>query len=282
MNTVAYLINTTPKYFYLLPLHFTLLERYGELEGKDIPFKVFLATEVHTHPMLSYISERFPWVTIIPLTEDQEGFLESRAAATAALPADIEYVFPIQEDFLLERTPMWTAFQDAIDILGEYTSVQSMRFMPCPGPSAKDSDFGTTQWKILSYPEDTYVFTFQATLWRREAYEKYMNLLLEEIKNTFGFPLTRQQKVEIQIRRNVAEIDFGQKLLTRQGGLHLAWPRQGVQPNAVYLSPWPYRPTAVVQGKLESWAEELSEREGLVLGLAEALGQGQGQKQSMR
>lgn len=258
---IAYLINTTPKYFYLLPLHLTLLERYASLQ-----WPVFIATEASlTDPTLTYISKHFPSVKFLPLTEAQEGFLESRAAATAALPADIQYVFPIQEDFLLERTPLWESIQEAVNLLDTYDSVKSVRFMPCPGPTSNQT-FGETEWRLLSYPEDTYVFTFQATLWRREAYQGYMDSLLQEIQKAFGSPLTPQQKVEIQIRMNVAEIEFGQKLLVKQGGLHLAWARQGAQPNAVYLSPWPYRPTAVVRGKLEGWAEELAHREGVGLG----------------
>jgi hypothetical protein len=258
---IAYLINTTPKYFYLLPLHLTLLERYARGMG----WPVYLATEVPlTHPMLIYIQQYFPRVTILPLTEEQEGFLESRAAATAALPSNIQYVFPIQEDFLLERTPSWEWAQQAVELLDSYSSVQSLRFMPCPGPAGRE-EFGGTPWRILSYPEDSYLFTFQATMWRREAYEAYMDVLLQEIQKAFGSPLTPQQKVEIQIRMNVAEVEFGQRLLVKQGGLHLAWPRQGVQPNAVYLSPWPYRPTAIVRGKLQAWAEELAHREGVGL-----------------
>jgi hypothetical protein len=33
----------------------------------------------------------------------------------------------------------------------------------------------------------------------------------------------------------------------------------------VYLSPWPYRPTAIVHGRLEPWAAELGLREGVPL-----------------
>lgn len=259
---IAYLINTTPKYFYLLPLHLTLLKRYAP----TMCWPIYLATEVPlSNQMIKYIQEYFPNVTIIPLTQAQEGFLESRAAATSHLPSTIKYVFPIQEDFLLERTPMWDSVAQAAELLDTNDSVQSLRFMPCPGPVGKET-FGGTPWRILSYPEDTYLFTFQSTLWRREAYQQYMDILLQEIQNAFGSPLTSQQKGEIQIRMNIAEVEFGQKLLVKQSGLHLAWPRQGVQPNAVYLSPWPYRPTAVVRGKLEAWAEELANREGVGLG----------------
>jgi hypothetical protein len=31
------------------------------------------------------------------------------------------------------------------------------------------------------------------------------------------------------------------------------------------LCPWPYRPTAIVKGRLEPWAEELGRREGFNL-----------------
>ena len=258
---IAYLINTTPKYFFLLPFHLTMLKRYAG----NMRWPVYLATEAPvTHPILQHILEHFPFVTILPLKETQEGFLESRAAATAALPPSIQYVFPIQEDFILERIPFWNLIEQATYILDTNDSVQSLRFMPCPGPTGAQT-FGDTLWRILSYPEDGYLFTFQATLWRREAYQDYMNSLLQEINKAFGHPLTPQQKVEIQIRMNVAEVAFGQKILSEQAGLHLAWPREGAQPNAVYLSPWPYRPTAVVRGKLEDWAEELAEREGVSL-----------------
>jgi hypothetical protein len=259
---IAYLINTTPKYFYLLPLHLTLLKRYTPA----LQWPIYLATEAPlTHPMLKYIQEQFPFLNFLSLTDEQEGFLESRATATALLPPSIQYVFPIQEDFLLERTPLWDSIVQAVELLDTNDSVQSLRFMPCPGPVGKET-FGGTSWRILSYPEDTYLFTFQATLWRREGYQDYMAALLQEIKKVFGHPLTPDQRVEIQIRMNIAEVEIGQKLLVTQGGLHLAWPRQGAQPNAVYLSPWPYRPTAVVRGTLEAWAEELAHREGVGLG----------------
>ena len=42
---------------------------------------------------------------------------------------------------------------------------------------------------------------------------------------------------------------------------HIAFERAGPWKNAVFLSPFPYRPTAIVRGELEAWARELMERE---------------------
>ena len=38
-----------------------------------------------------------------------------------------------------------------------------------------------------------------------------------------------------------------------------------MNPNGVYFSPWPYRPTAVVKGDLQQWAKDLIRREGFIL-----------------
>jgi hypothetical protein len=66
---------------------------------------------------------------------------------------------------------------------------------------------------------------------------------------------------------NFAENADGQRFFWKfshaRGDVHLAWVRAGPWSNAVYLSPWPYRPTAIVQGKLEPWAAELGKREGV-------------------
>ena len=195
-------------------------------------------------------------LTGIPLTQEQEPFLESRAAATRLLPESIQYVFPIQEDFLLERQPLQEVIQEAAQLLDE-TSVSSIRLMPSPGP--KGSSFGDTPLRVLGDADD-YIFTYQATLWRREAYQEFMDDLIKYIN--INYNPTKEERFRLQIQTNVAETEVGRSILK---GLHLAWPRAGAQKNAVYLSPWPYRPTAVVQGRLETWAIDLAEREGVSL-----------------
>jgi len=256
-NDVAYLINTTPKYFYILPLHLTLLQRYAD----NLKWPIYIATEAYTDEYFLNIVHSFQNISIIPLTQEQEPFLESRAAATRVLPSSIKYVFPIQEDFLLEGRPVTEIIEEALSIFDTTTEVASCRLMPCPGPLGET--FGDTRWKVLC-DKDSYLFTYQATLWKREAYQEYMEEVIHQIHLTYG-TLNPSKILDIQIRLNVAENNFGKTILRHIGNLHLAWPRVGKQPNAVYLCAWPYRPTAIVQGKLEKWADELAKREGILL-----------------
>jgi hypothetical protein len=254
---VAYLINTTPNYFYLLPLHLTLLQRYAS----NLQWPIYLATEEPEHPTIQTLQKDFPSLQILPLTVEQEGFLESRAVATSMLPSHIQYVFPIQEDFLLEGRPVEEYIEESLEVLDVEPEVHSIRWMTCPGPKG-ELKYKNSSLKILQYGVDQYIFSYQATLWRRQPYYIFMNFFTELLNSK---PITKEQKNKIAIHDNVCENYIGQQCIRDQGGIHLAYPRAGPWPNAVYLSPWPYRPTAVVKGKLELWAEELADRERVPL-----------------
>jgi hypothetical protein len=257
----AYLINSTPSYYYLLPLHMTLLKRYAP----TCQWPIYLATEVPEHPMVLYLQTKWPDLKILSLTQDETMFFQCRKAAADRLPPEIQYVLPMQEDFLLEGRPIETVLADALQILDETPSILSLRLMPCPGPKA-ETCFGETPWRILDFAKDAYVFTYQATVWRREAYAEFFTELLVLQAKQFGTGLSKKQEIQIQVSYNLAEVADGQTLLRNKiPGLHLAWPREGKHPNAVYLSPWPYRPTAVVKGQLQDWAEELAHREDVPL-----------------
>lgn len=241
----AYLINTTPKYFYLLPLHIALLHRYSV----DLP--IYIATEARDQlPTLPSS------INIIDLPQEKEAFWDSRAEAVRRLPAHIKYVLPMQEDFLLEGRPMTHVIEQALALM-ENHPISSMRLMPCPGP--KGEAFKFTKWCILEYPHDSLLFTYQATLWRRDDYVEFMELLIKQVRHK------PESQNRVAIKMNLAELEQGHLLLQSLGKLHLAWPREGSHPNAVYLCPWPYRPTAVVRGTLEPWAAELMVREGFKL-----------------
>lgn len=258
----AYLVNSTPKYFYLLPLHFTLVQRYAA----NLKWPTYIATEVPENKIIQDISKNIG-VKVIPLEQKDRFFIESRLAACKALPSSIRYVLPIQEDFLLGGRIDESAIQESLQILDLDPMVASIRWMPCPGPKAGSRQYKNFSYKILN---EEFMFTYQATLWRREEYILFLSAILDIPEEIFIQRQHLQGKDENQLKKiiqvdfNLAENHFGQQKFQEvfRGKIHLAWPRAYSYPNAVFLSPWPYRPTAVEKGKLGEWVYEFAKREG--------------------
>jgi hypothetical protein len=207
-------------------------------------------------------------VEVIVLKPEDSDFLESRLAASRALPRDIKYILPLQEDFLLERPGLnYGALESALKELDGRDELLSARLMPCPGSSEKPSGGSSRNPWVPLAPNDL-LFSYQATIWRREVYENYMNLLIQNCleANKELKPMTAEWN-RFCVRMNPAETGFGMDLLKRlyPTGQHVCWARKGAWANAVYWCPWPYRPTAIVQGKIQLWAVELINREGFAL-----------------
>jgi len=251
----------------MLPLHFALVRRYADF----LPFTLVLATEEPEHPICQQVVKDYG-VELLPLKAAEAGFLESRAAALRdlALSGRFLYVLPMQEDFLLDRTPDVTHIVEALTILqGADGVIASVRLMPCPG--AKGTVFTSAKsWAGLLPETDEYGFTFQATLWRLEECCAWYGALCAKLEEEFPLASTspdRRRQIEVSV--NYAENAEGQrffwKFFKERRQVHLGWIRKGAWSNAVYLSPWPYRPTAIVKGRLEPWAVELGIREGVPL-----------------
>jgi hypothetical protein len=255
---IAIVVNSTPKYFYLLDAFFGLLRRYGEA----VKWPVYFATEVVNDPTVKVICKKYN-VRILELAADEADFLESRLAAVSKLPSEIKYVLPLQEDFLLERPGVdEKALTNAFEILDADDQVQSIRLMPCPGSSAKEGFWGV--WKKLL--NDDLQFSYQATIWRRGLYTDFMRSLVRQGHEQYP-ELNGADWNKYCVSINPAETFPGPQMLKTlaPSGVHLCWPRKGVWANAVFWCPWPYRPTAVVKGELQPWATELIRREGFIL-----------------
>ena len=259
---VVLLVNSTPKYYYILPLFFTLLRRYAP----TLEWPVVLATEEPDHPVCQKVRDDHS-VELLVLEAADAGFLESRLASLRNLKGRYKYVFPLQDDFLLEMGMNVNTFEALLKSMDALPNIVSARCMPCPGPKIPDNSFVELPgWKMLDREYDEYGFVFQATLWRTEAcYEWYERICrrLEAVCPKDSTPAEERRRVEISA--NIAENPVGQKEFWKWSAEkkygHIAWNRVGPWKNAVYLSPFPYRPTAIVRGKLEEWAKELMERE---------------------
>jgi len=237
----------------MLELQVVMLRRYAS----SIHWPVYLATEVPEHEVCVKLGRDYG-VEILPLKMEDAGFLESRAAAIRMLPNTVKYILPLQEDFLIDREPMANELLEALYYMEIDKSISSIRLMPCPGPVESDKLYLPRKpWAVLSN-DDVYLFTYQATFWRKEDLLLYFSGLLETVANA-----TEEEKKSAALSMNIAEIYVGKELLRKilPSSIHLAYKRVGKWSNAVYLCPWPYRPTAIVRGKVQPFAEELFKRE---------------------
>lgn len=244
-----------------------MLRRYAP----DLRWPIVFATEVPEHPVSKELVHKLG-VQILQLPKESSGFLESRLVALKVLKKDFKYCLPLQDDFILEGRIDAIAIRHLLYVMDEDPDIVSGRLMPCPGPkgSAELNCTELPDWRYLSKKFDTYGFVFQATLWSTEACYKWYSKIVEVLdelvpKNVSSQRERNHQEVRVNLAENAQGQDTFWKMSTIAGYKHIAWIRKGPQPNAVYLSPFPYRPTAIVHGSLETWAQELAKREGFVI-----------------
>jgi hypothetical protein len=255
MDSVAVVLNSTPSYYWILPGTVGLYQRYGK--GR---LPLFFGTEMPSHPVVEFLKEATS-IQIIELDRSEADFFESRLATVKALPPTYHYVLPLQEDFLLERPgPDWNALEEAIQHL-QSSSVASVRLMPCPGSSTPPTE-SSKSWLPLN--ETDLQMSYQATLWKRDVYERFLEGMIRHMRSVESLQPGTRDYNQFAVQANPAETAPGHALLKTlcPDAIHLCWKRAGPWSNAVYLCPWPYRPTAIVKGSLQPFAKELLEREG--------------------
>lgn len=259
---VVILVNSTPTYYYILPLFFTMLRRYAP----GLKWPVVLATEEPEHEICQQVKAD-NGVELLTLDKAESGFLESRLAALRLLKDRCAYVFPLQDDFLLEMPMNGIIFQELLDAMDKSAPIVSARCMPCPGPKTPGKCFKELPgWKPLVEKMDAMGFVFQATMWKTAACYEWYERICWRLEQVCPKKInTAAERKRIEISANIAENATGQKEFWKWSAEkkygHIAFERAGPWKNAVYLSPFPYRPTAIVRGELEPWAKELMERE---------------------
>jgi hypothetical protein len=259
---VVILVNSTPKYYYILNFFFGMLKRYAY----NLKWDIVLATEEPNHPTCKLMETKYN-IKILPIPVESSGFLDSRLKALQLLSKKYTYCLPLQDDFILEGSMNAPVLEKLFTYFEADPTLVSARLMPCPGPVSQKEVYPF--WASIG-KTDEYKFVFQATLWKTEAcLEWYSRIcgLLEMIAPLNEISSTRRLNVEL--KENIAENRTGQAEFSdwsnEKAYKHIAWIRRGSWANAVYLCPFPYRPTAIVRGQLEMWADELAKREGFFL-----------------
>ena len=259
--TCAIVINTCPKYFYLLDGMVGLLRRYSS----NLDWPIYLATEEFGNTLVQQCVLKYK-LELLKLDSRDSDFFSSRYAAMKLLPETVEYILPLQDDFFLERPGVNIGiFEDAKCILDMYPEVQSIRLMPCPGGRGTQMLEGT-RWVILKPENGDMMFCYQATIWRKQIYLEFMKEMLNYTRQQLpDFKEGSKEWSRFAVDSNPAELQIGTEALMRccpENSIHICWMRHAAWPNAVYWCPFPYRPTAVVKGVFQPWAKELLQREG--------------------
>jgi REP element-mobilizing transposase RayT len=204
--------------------------------------------------------------------EKDYGFVEGRVHALKLLE-EYDNVIMLQDDFIIERFVDNDTIHKLIEIMNNDKNIGCIRLMPCPGPKGKTHLFGNGI-QLGEFERECWCrFSFQAAIWKREYYIRFFEELKEDIKKNI-YKSTYKKDADALIndseywrklwfKSNIAENRYGCKFTLRYPEVLLGIIRDGEYSNAVYRSPIPYRPTAIVRGKLEDWAKDLFKRENI-------------------
>jgi len=183
-------------------------------------------------------------------------FLESRIEALRILRESFSFVLLLQDDFFLDRAPNYDALEETVRMMTENPEIVCTRLMPCPGPTG---DVVLGKWKEIVVDPYCY-FSFQAGVWSIP----WLMRFFEEVVRRATPLMTKYphySRNQFWLLVNPCETGVGTDVAVELGGRFVGWPRAGRWSNAVYLSPWPYRPTAIEKGVIQPWATEMLKRE---------------------
>lgn len=259
------LINSCSKYSYILHPFFTMLRRWWP----DCYYPIYLACDGD----ITEYKEQYK-INIIEQEEDY-GFVEGRLDALEKLKK-YQFVIMLQDDFIIERyvdsktlAKLASIMKDSYKEEDATKHIACIRLMPCPGPEGKEHPNGLREIEGACWCK----FSFQASIWNRKYYIRFFTDIIESVKKNLYQSHYRKLADEIindkkywlklWIKNNIAEGRYGANFTLKYPEIFLGVIRDGPQSNAVYRSPIPYRPTAIVRGKLEDWAIELFKREGI-------------------
>ena len=122
-------------------------------------------------------------------------------------------------------------------IVYENQNIGFIRMMPCPGPKGEQKMFGDVKLGKINKNED-YSFSYQSSLWNLDY---FYDFTAPSRFRWDDFNMSKKMRIDKSGKENWGFI------------------RPFKEWNAVYESPIPYRPTAILKGKLMDWAKPSAE-----------------------
>ena len=226
MKNTAIFISSTPKYSFIWDTFFTLLRNNWE----NCPYPIYFISTGDTE----YLTEKYN-INIEKIEKDL-GFLESYRYLCQKYKEKYSHFILLQEDYLIEKKVNQKTLDEYEKILFEKENIGFIRTMPCPGPKGEKRRFGDIELRKINKNED-YSFCFQSSFWNLEYFFDFTKIP----KNS---PSGSENFLAKKMRRCRKKENWG-------------FIRPFKESHAVYESPIPYRPTAIVKGKLQGWAKKL-------------------------
>ena len=232
-SNTCIVISSTSKYSFIWDTFFNLLVK----NWKNLEFPIYFLSTGES----KYLVEKFD-INVYEVKKDI-GFLEGYKYILDQVKERHNYGIILQDDFLIEKPVNNDLIKKYIEILNENKEVGFIRTMPCPGPKGQKINFGDIELGEINKLED-YSFSYQSTIWNINYFLEFSN-----IQNSSPW---------------ISEITLAKKMRSDKSGKKLlGFIRPFKESNAVYESPIPYRPTAIVKGKLQDWAKKLLVRENI-------------------
>ena len=249
-NSVCVLVNSCPKYNKIAVASCCLIRRYAT----ELKWPIFLATSG-----LNDEQRAMMMVADVRLLEqgpENGDFMESRIEALRILRDRYSHVLLLQDDFFLDRAPLYEALEETVRMMTENPEIVCTRLMPCPGPTG---DVFLKKWKEIVVDPYCY-FSLQAAIWSIPWLMRFFEGVVRRATPLISkYPQYSRNQFWLLV--NPCETKVGTDIAVELGGRFVGYPRIGRWSNAVYLSPWPYRPTAVEKGVIQPWATEMLKRE---------------------
>jgi len=249
-NSVCILVNSCPKYNKIAVASCCLIRRYAT----GLKWPIYLASAGLDDEKKAMMMAA--GVHVMEQGPENGDFLESRIEALRILRESFSFVLLLQDDFFLDRAPNYDALEETVRMMTENPEIVCTRLMPCPGPTG---DVVLGKWKEIVVDPYCY-FSFQAGVWSIP----WLMRFFEEVVRRATPLMTKYphySRNQFWLLVNPCETGVGTDVAVELGGRFVGWPRAGRWSNAVYLSPWPYRPTAIEKGVIQPWATEMLKRE---------------------
>ena len=224
-ENTAIFISSTPKFSFIWDTFFTFLRKHWT----DCPYPIYFVSEGNP----DYLKDKYN-INVEKLEKDL-GFLEGYRYLCNKYRNKYHNFILLQDDFLIERSVNQPLISKYEKIMYENENIGFIRMMPSPGPKGERKMFGDIELGKIRKKEN-YSFSYQTSVWNLD----------------YFYDFTAPSKFRWD------DLNMSRKMRTdRSGKENWGFIRPFKEWNAVYESPIPYRPTAILKGKVMDWAKHL-------------------------